>query len=67
MKMPNQEVLLKFGNSPGLCSVDEVDEVFNWLSEFNTHLIAYKAAFGEPAGHSVEVLIAKAKWYKQNA
>lgn len=66
MAIPNEETLLKFGNTPGLCNAGEIDEVFEWLIEFNTHLLAYKAAFGEPAGHSAQGWIDKAKWYKAN-
>lgn len=52
--------------SPGLLSKEDIKIVNDWLKEFNTQLIAYKQAFGEPAGYSVDAKIESLNWYEKN-
>jgi hypothetical protein len=64
MKIPPYEVLLKFDQSPGLCTYDEIMDVKEWVTEFNKHLCIYKDVFGEPAGLSVRSKLDKLDWYE---
>ena len=64
MNTPEYELLIKSHNSPGLCSKEEIDVVNDWLKSFNHQLIAYKRAFGEPSGLSVEARIETLEWYQ---
>lgn len=60
----DHQLLIKFAQTPGYCSEQEIDDVLEWLTEFRQCLEIYKAALGEPVGLSVDSHIDKANWYR---
>ena len=63
MNIPNKDLILKSREAPGLCSIDEIKEIHEWVKQFHEHLSAYRAVYGEPIGYSVYSLINKLEWY----
>lgn len=64
MIIPSEELLVKFGNAPGLCSAAEILEVHEWLEALVPHIDRYKSVFGDMTGQSHKSLLDKAVWYK---
>lgn len=62
---PDYKLLIKSANSPGLLTTQEIKTVNDWIKFFNSHLKAYKEAFGEPFGFSVDVRIENLNWYEK--
>lgn len=57
--IPDADLIMKSARAPGLCSIDEIEEVHEWLKVFYEHLAAYRAVYGEPVGYSVNSAIDK--------
>jgi hypothetical protein len=58
------ELLIEFTRNPGLLTVDQCQEVKEFLTKFNDQLTTFRAAYGDNArGHFVESMITKAEWY----
>lgn len=60
----DQQLLIKFAQTPGYCCEQEIDDVLEWLVEFRHKLSVYRSALGEPVGLSVDSHIDKANWYR---
>ena len=61
--IPDAALIMKSRQAPGLCSIDEIEEIHEWLKFFYEHLAAYRAVYGEPVGYSVNSAIDKMEWY----
>jgi len=59
-----KELLQKLFNTPGLCSIEELEICNDFLSELKERLDTYVDAVGyEPLGKTLEVNLAKVQWY----
>lgn len=58
----NQD-LIDWQKAPGLSNLKKTEDVYEFLVMFQSMLAAYRSAFGEPAGLSVESKIDTVKWY----
>lgn len=63
--MSIDSLLRKVAREPGLCSLEEIQEVKKWIEEFNENLNIYSSVYGEPHGHSVEMNIVGLSWYEE--
>lgn len=65
MKIPSQDILVKFHESPGHCTLAEIKEISQWMLNFQIHLLAYREVFGEPVGFSTHSILEKLSWYEE--
>ena len=60
------KTLNEYFRAPGLATPATTMEVSQFLAEFNSMLVIYREALGEPVGHSVESHMDKVDWYLKN-
>lgn len=63
MDIPTEELLVKFGNAPGLLTNAEIKKIHAWLAFINPHVERYKAVYGSIERDSMNVMLEKANWY----
>ena len=60
------KTLTEYFRAPGLASPATTMEVREFLIQFNSMLVIYREALGEPVGQSVESHMDKVDWYLKN-
>jgi len=62
----DSKTLTEYFRAPGLASMSTTMDVSQFLKEFNSMLLIYREALGEPVGKSVEYYIDMGDWYLKN-
>jgi hypothetical protein len=60
-----KEKLLAYVKAPGLATLEQTEDVYDFLVEFETMLNVYRAAYGEPIGLSVHFHIDSVGWHRE--
>lgn len=60
------KTLTEYFRAPGLATPGTTMEVREFLIQFNSMLVVYREALGEPVGQSVESHMDKVDWYLKN-
>ena len=60
------KTLSEYFRAPGMASLSTTMEVREFLTLFNSMLVIYRGALGEPVGQSVESHMDKVDWYVKN-
>lgn len=63
MNIPTEELLVKFGNAPGLLTNDEILKIHEWLTFISPHIERYKSVYGTITGECMNTMLDKANWY----
>jgi len=65
--MIDSKLLIKFSQSPGLCTKKELDDIEEYLTIYKEHQDLYKKAIGsDPLGYTLDSHLDKLKWYQDN-
>lgn len=60
------KTLSEYFRAPGMASLSTTLEVREFLTQFNSMLVIYRGALGEPVGQSIESYMDKVDWYVKN-
>ena len=60
---PSPELLERAHREPGRCAPEDLARVRDWLARLKIDLDAYRAAYGEPLGGSVDAKIETLDWF----
>ena len=60
------KTLTEYFRAPGVATPRTTIEVREFLTHFNSMLVVYREALGEPVGQSVESRLDQVNWYLKN-
>jgi hypothetical protein len=65
--MISSELLSKFSFKPGLCSIEELNEVKDYYISYKAHQDLYKKSIGtEATKHTLDSKLSTIEWYQNH-